>query len=194
MVKRTQRKRATKCTARTKKAMTGGFILNPFSSLRTRAEAKPENIELEKKIKDFCEKHGEIYNYIGGNNKANEIYPIHGNTTKKNEGGITQFTNSLGNFFNNQPIDKVGVYGYYTSEYNGKGIKPLSSFMQGNSLQDNGIQIFSNVSPHLTRNTLKTINGGKRLSEGGRQQFKYLYVIGCRNIECEPIPSVPPTK
>ncbi len=192
MVKRTQCKRSTRRTARTKKAMSGGFS-NPFSSLRTRAEDKTENIELEKKIKEFCDRNSRMYNYIGGKNKDIDISPIHGNN-KKNEGGITQFKNSLSNFFNNQPIDKVGVYGYYTSEFKGKGIKPLSSFMHGSSLQGNGIQLGNNKPPYLTRNTLKLINGGKRLSEGGRQQFKYLYVIGCRDIECSTVQSGNPTK
>ncbi len=185
MVKRTtQRKRSTKRrTARTKKAMTGGVVFNPFSSLRTREEDKTENKTLESAINNFCEGNGKIYNYIGGKNKNIDIYPI--KRDRDGSGETTQFKNSLMNIFANIDISKVGVYIELPikTQNNNKQAKivPLSHFTGKNEFfpESNKITV---TGATLSRNTLKNINGGRRSSDGGRKPFKYLYVIGKREL------------
>jgi len=183
--------------------MTGGFVLNPFSSLRTRAEDLKENKAIEAIIATFCSttSNGTLYSYIGGKNKTNDIFPIGKDTctqtqTVEYDGETTQFINSLNNYFTNVDVSKIGVFvNILTNTPMEQALKsiiiPLQNLINEKTKNHRNARQYdttcvdintadgiTGMGPRLTRETLKEINGGKRSSEGGRQPFKYLYVIG----------------
>lgn len=194
MVKRTQRKRSTKCcTARTKKAMAGGFLRN--KSLRSKMENA--NRPLEEFVQDLVNNIGlDEYSYIGGKNKNNVINPLpitlpNLNPNPKICNIYKNKNQGLGNE-HKIPLNQIGVYVIYkpnTNTLTAKYVISLNDYCNNKYIQINkpklpnpinGNSIFlidDNVS--LNRNSLKRSNeGSRRESKVINKSIKFLYVIG----------------
>ncbi len=193
MVKRTQRKRSTRRTARTKKAMSGGFFLLRNKSLRSKMENA--NRPLEEFVQDLVKNIGlDEYSYIGGKNKNNVINPLPITPPAENICNYMKKT-ALGTG-TNIPLDQIGIYVIYnTNKQTAKYVISLNDYCQNTYNQTiptfikkktnkNNQNIPNNLillddKESLNRNSLKRSNeGSRRESKDINKSIKFLYVIG----------------